>query len=407
MKAFLFRFLIPLIIMAGGAAGALHLKNRAQKAKHQEPQKLVTSVETMTASPIDMPVEVVVTGSVMAANQVTLTPEVTGRVIKLSPNLIPGSRFKKGQVIAKIDRKDYLFALTQEKSRVHKAALDLEVEQGRGAVAKEEWNLIMGDLGEGESVSQLALRKPHLDVAEQQAISAKSGLEKAELNLKRTVLRAPFNAMVIDKKVDVGQLVGPTTPVATLMGTDELWVNVSVPVAQLSSIDIPGVNAKKGSTATITQRVGPGHMIIRKGEVIRLQGQLDAKNRTANLLVSIKNPFDLEEAELPLLAGAYVEVDIVGRDMKGVFEIPREALREDAFVWLVGPGDKLKHMDVTVGWGDRDNVVVTHGLKPGDKLITSPLSFPIEGMTVREVNGTGSGKKVAESKPIPRQSEEQ
>ncbi len=398
MKKLLIILLIPAIIIFAGIRVAIFLKNQAGTAKHEDPTELVTSVETFVATSTDMPVALQVTGAVRAAKQVTVVPEVTGRIVKLSKNLIPGSRFKKGQIIARIDQKDYLLNLTQEKSRVDQANLDLQVERGRGAIAKEEWGLIVGDLGKDESVSELALRKPHLEVAKQQTVAAASAVERAQLNLQRTVLRAPFNAMVLDKKVDVGQLVGPTTAVATLMGTDELWVTVSVPVAQLASIDIPGVNAKKGSEATVIQRVGSGQTIVRKGEVIRLQGQLDAQNRTANLLVSVKTPFDVNGTELPLLAGAYVEVKLVGRDMKGVFEIPREGLREDAFVWLAGKKDRLKKVPVTVGWGTRDQVVVTHGLNDGDRIVVSPLSFPVEGMHVTEVNGKG-GEQTALRRP--------
>lgn len=394
MKKLLIILLIPAVIIFGGVRAAIFLKNRAGTAKHEEPSELVTSVETFVATAADMPVHLQVTGAVRAAKQVTVVPEVTGRIVKLSKNLIPGSRFKKGQLIARIDPKDYLLNLTQEKSRVDQANLDLQVERGRAAVAEEEWKLIVGDLAEDESVSELALRKPQLQVAEQQTVTARSGVERARLNLQRTVLRAPFNAMVLEKKVDEGQLVGPTTPVAALMGTDELWVTVSVPVAQLASIDIPGVNAKKGSEATVIQRVGPGNTIVRKGEVIRLQGQLDAQNRTANLLVSIKDPFGGEETDLPLLAGAYVEVKIVGRDMSGVFEIPREGLREDAFVWLADKKNRLEKAPVTVGWGTRNQVVITHGLKDGDRIVVSPLSFPMEGMHVKEVNGNG-GERTA------------
>ncbi len=392
-KMILLRGLLPLMVVACGVGGAVYLKKQSTSAKHRKPQELVTTVELITATPKEMAVRLQVTGSVRAARQVTLTPEVSGRVVKLSKNLIPGSHFKKGQLIARIDPKDYLLALNQLAGQVEQAELNLRVEKGRGAVAEEEWKMIVGDLGEGESVSQLALRKPHLEVAEQQAKSVKSGLEKARLNLKRTTLRAPFNAMVIDKKVDVGQLVGPTTPVATLMGTDELWVNVSVPVAQLTAIDIPGINADKGSPAEVSQRIGPNRTIVRQGEVIRLQGQLDSQNRTANLLVSIKNPFDSESAGLPLLAGAYVEVSIEGRALSGVFEIPREALREDAYVWLASKDDKLKKAEVTVGWSERDSVIITHGLTAGDRIVTSPISFPIEGMTVRAAGKPDARKK--------------
>ncbi len=384
MKSFLFKGVIPLVIIALGVGGAIFLKNQASKADYQEPKAVVTPVETITATPVDMPATITATGSVTAARQVSLTPEVTGRIVKLSENLIPGSMIEKGEIIARIDKRDFQLALTQEKSRVQQAQVDLAMEHGRSQVARQEWDLLSPQLGEMEEPPDLALRKPQLDAAKHQTQSARSGLDKARLNLKRTVLRAPFNAVVLDKKVDLGQLVGPNTSVATLIGSDELWVIVSIPMEQLPSIDIPGVNAQQGSSVVVTQRIGPDRSIIREGTVIRLKGQLDSQNRTAGLIVTIKDPFSTQGDELPLLPGAYVEVTIRGRALEGVHEIPREALRDGSFVWVAGPKDTLVKREVTVGFGTRDNVVITSGIESGARIITSPLFFPIEGMAVRE-----------------------
>lgn len=396
MKAILFKLIVPLLIVGAGVAGAMVLKSKAQKAKHVEPQQRVLQVETNIVATENLPVKVVASGSVRAAKQITLSPEVSGRITYVSPNLIPGSRFSKGELIARIDKRDYKLALEQQEGQVAQAKLNLTLEHSRGQVAKEEWALI-GEKKTGNSKGSLALRKPQLREAKQQEATAQSGLARAALNLKKTVIKAPFDALVIEKNVDFGQVVGPSSQLVSLMGTSELWVDVSVPVEQLASIRIPGINSDEGSDAKVVQKVGGDKTIVRNGKVIRLHGQLDNRNRTATLLVSIPRPFEVGQAELPLLAGAFVEVEIQGEVHQNIIRIPRGAHREGRYVWRVTKDDKLKRTEVEIGWKEPNHVIVTKGLKSGDEIVVSPVAFPLEGMPVQRVNRNQTATPVKKS----------
>jgi multidrug efflux pump subunit AcrA (membrane-fusion protein) len=177
-------------------------------------------------SKADVPVVVEATGIVSPARQIEVIPEVAGRIVGLSKKAIPGGRFRKGEVIARIDPRDYELAISQEQSRVRQAQLELELETGRGDIAAREWELMKEN--RKEPGNPLLLRTPHLETAKENLQAAKSGLERARLNRERTILRAPFNAIVLDKHVDIGQLTGPSTRVVTLIGTDQLWIDASV-----------------------------------------------------------------------------------------------------------------------------------------------------------------------------------
>ena len=98
----------------------------------------------------------------------------------------------------------------------------------------------------------LAQREPQLEASRLALKAAQSALKKAQLDLTRTTLRAPFNAMVVSENVDTGQLISPQTSVARLVGTDEYHVQVSVPVASLRTVrartaDAPGSEARSFS----------------------------------------------------------------------------------------------------------------------------------------------------------------
>lgn len=378
MKKVILRFLLPAGITAAGLAVAVVLVVAAPSAERSEPSPTVARVEVVEAQPIVAPALIDATGVVSAAREVPITPEVNGKVVALADELIPGGRFTQGQILARIDRRDYELAVDQERSRVRQAELELELEQGRGAIAEREWALL-GD-GRDPDEARLALRKPQLDTAERNLEAARSGLERAELNLERTVLRAPFNAMVLSEDVEVGQLVGPTAPIARLVGTDEVWVQVSVPVERLPVLSIPGYGeAEQGSPATVVLDLG-GDEVTRRGEVIQLLGELDPETRTAQVLVSIDDP--LRGGALPLLPGAFVHVTLEGAALSGVIEVPRQAVVDGDAVWIADADDRLARREVAIGWRTDEALYVTDGLSRGDRIVTTPLSLPVEGMAL-------------------------
>lgn len=370
-----------LVIVGGGVvAGAMIM---AQGSEEQvAPELEPVPVEALVVRPAPHPVTVETTGTVTAAKQISVVPQVQGRLTYVSDQLQPGGRFAKGEVMARIDRRDYALAVEQRRSDVQSAEVNLALEMGRQETAQREWEL----LGNSGAPPDLAARKPQLQSAKLSLESAKSGLKTAQLNLERATLRAPFNAIVLSESVDVGQVVGATTNVATLSGTDTLWVQVSVPVERLGNIDIPGANATEGSSARVVQALGR-EQIVREGHVLRLSGQLDQQSRTATVLVEVEDPFHLgglaegEMPGLPMLPGAFVDVTLTGRTVPDAIEVPRVAVNDNRYVWLV-EDDKLHRQDIQIGWGSTDNVYVTGGLEAGEQIVVTSLSFPIEGMPV-------------------------
>ena len=356
---------------------------------------MATRVEVVQVDAEDLTARVQATGVVQPAQQVALTPQVSGRIVWQSKKLEPGSRVEKGTVLARIDPTEFELLAEQARSSVRTAEVELELEKGRQRSAAREWALL-GD-GRDPEDAPLALRKPQLEASKQGLAAAQSSLKQAELNLQRTYLIAPFNAVVLDESIDVGQVVGPTTVAATLVGTDEVWVKVSVPVDQLPAVVLPRDDEESdeptGSPARIEQRLGGRSSIVRNGSVARLMGQLDPQTRTAQLLVAVPNPMEAAEGELPLLPGAYVDVAIDGKLMRDVFRVPRNALENGERVWVVDSENALRSRTVTIGWREADDVIVTSGLEDGSRLVVSPLALPIEGMPVDPVKRVAGEEK--------------
>ena len=418
------RALLPIVALAVGIAVMVSFIVTKPKAKKAARADLGALVEAQSVARERRLIKVRTHGTVIPSRQVVISPEVNGRVVWMNPELVPGGRFAAGEKIVRVDARDYSLAAEQQYSMVDQASTALEVEKGRKKIAERECELMGGD--NACKKGSLALRDPQMRTAEVALKSAESGLKRARLNVGRALLKAPFNAMVQARAVDIGQLVGPASPLVTLVGTDSFWVQLSIPVDRLAWIDIPGVRgAKRGSRALVYREIG-NERIERTGEVIRLLGDLDPLGRMARVLVEIKDPLGLETAArtavgegqqearpgLPLLIGAFVQVEIDGREVDGVVEVPREALRNGDTVYVIAnekvelppafsdllfwadPADvpallTLQTMavrQVHVVWRKPDSVLVNEGLESGDQIIVSPVPAAIEGMKVRTLD---------------------
>ena len=381
----LLKFALPPLILLASVGVAAILVTSGDQAEKSEPVPRTVAVEVLTVQTSATVPVVEATGLVQPAKRVDLVPQVGGQVVEISEKLMPGGRFEEGEVIGQVDPRDYNIAIRAARSQMKGAELELKLERGRSAIAAREWKLLGVQDGEENAAqeSALALRKPHLAVAQYAYQAAKGGLERAKLDLERATLTAPFNAMVVQKNVDVGQVVGPGTPLATLVGTDTFWVMVSLPVEKLTTLQIPQVNAIEGSSAIVSQQLPDGRTILRAGRLLQLAGQLDAMTRNAQVIVAVEQPLQpgSDGTGLPLLPGAYVKVQLSGAEMPSAISLPRPAVHDGNSVWLA-IDDRLTKRSVAVAEGDAKHVIITAGLEPGDQVITTPLPVPIEGAPV-------------------------
>ena len=365
--------LIPFAILAVGALGMAVMISSASSEERQTPEATILTVDAVDVVLQSRAVMIQGSGAVRSAQILPLSAQVSGVITELSPNLEPGGRFQAGEVLARIDSRDYRLAVAQEAARVQQAELDFRLAQERQTAAQREWELL-GNTGEAP---ELAARKPQLEAAELALESAKAGQARAELNLSRTVLKAPFPAMLQSEDIELGQLVGPGQPILTLLGTDEFWVRVSIPAARLDDIIQPDGASETLGRAWVRYRPAPNKLVEREAKVKRLEASLDAQARTAALIISIEEPLRYEG--MPILPGAYVDVDIEGKTVDGVAILPDTALINGEQVLLATADNTLEIRAVELGWRYGSDVFITAGLSAGERVITTPISFPIVG----------------------------
>lgn len=381
------RIVIIIVIIVIGVVAARYLiktKPRVSKRPAERTASLVTAVPLQSQS---QKVRIIAMGTVIPSREIVLKTPVGGEIISLEENFTPGGILQEGAALLQIDPRDYELALQQKERVLSDAGYASKIEQGRQDVAQREWDLLYGENGGKETESDLALRKPHLEKVQADIKAARADLELAKLNLSRTRVAAPFNGLVLNKYVDKGAFVAPQEKLADLVGTDEYWVQVSLPPDRLQWLKIPRANDETGSPVRVFYRQG-----IRDGQVIRLLGNLTKEGRMARLLVSVPDPLGLSSKDRdiePLILGEYVRVEIEGEELQEVFPIPRTALRNDREIWLADREGKLAIRPVEIIWRDETQVLVRDGLQSGDLLIISNLAVPVDGMAVRVDQGAG------------------
>jgi RND family efflux transporter MFP subunit len=390
LKHIVVTFLVLGVLGAAAGISVYWLKNRP-KAKRQPPKAEAALVEVVGVKPETRRVVVEAMGTVVPAREIRLAAQVGGEVISVSPDLLPGGLFGAGESLLKLEPRDYELAVRQRNNDLAKARSDLRVEMGQQSISRREYELLGQEVPEEDR--DLLLRLPQLEAAQATVASAEATLEKAELDLERTRVVAPFNAVVQSREADLGTHVSAGSPLVSLIGSDEYWVQVSVPVDRLRWIDIPGVNSKLGAGVRIYQDAAWGPGIFRKGVVQRLMTDLEPEGRMARLLVSVSDPLHLhagDEDRRPLLLGAYVRVQIDGRELPDVVSVPRDWLRSGEQVWVMDADGTLDIRQVEIAWSGNDLICISRGLDEGDLLVTSSLGTPVQGMALRTSDSAAS-----------------
>jgi RND family efflux transporter MFP subunit len=323
---------------------------------------------------------IVATGVVVAEQDVNLSSQVGGEVIFRSDVFTPGGFVKKGETLLRINSADYQNALQMRQSELHQAQADLDMEMGRQQVAKQDLELV-SDALKGQNQS-LVLREPQLNAVKARIESAEASVRQAELDLSRTSIRAPFDAHIINRNVNVGSQVARGENLGRLVGIEHYWVETSVPLAKLRWISFPD-DHEKASRVKVRNRSAWTEDEFRTGQVSRLIGSLENQTRLARILVEVSDPLATKNSgEQPLILGAFMEVSIQGKEIPDVIRLSRDYLRANQTVWVM-EDKKLQIRDVDVILQDANYAYITEGLSKTDQVVTTNLSTVVNGVRLR------------------------
>jgi len=375
------RFL-PLFVVIGGFAAAALLIATGPQVQPQTAQAIPPLVRTLIVQPGTHQFSVRTHGSVVPRTESELVPEVDGRVLRVSPALVSGGFFSKNDVLLEIDSLDYDVALEQARAGIARAESDLDNE--RKDHERQEDLVTKGSI----SASQLDNSLNRVTIAKATLREARARLARAERDLARTSMTAPYDGRVRSERVDSGQFVRRGEAIGTIYAVDFAEVRLPIHANELAYLDLP--ISKAGQALATQSRVTlsaefAGTVHAWQGKVVRTEGELDPTTRMVHVVAEVANPYDSRQERAPLAVGLFVDAMIHGKTIGNVTVLPRSALRRGNQVFVVDEQNRLRFRNVNVLRMVEDQVYIGEGLSEGERVCVSALQSTADGMLVRVV----------------------
>lgn len=370
---------LPVVVVVGAIAVALGLTATRAPVAPAAPEPVVPLVRVTAVETKAVRLDVETQGTVLPRTEGDLVPEVSGRVVWLSPSMASGGFFEAGDPLVRLDRGDYETALRRAEAGVaglrSQATLAARSRDRSRALARDGL-ISRASLDEAENAARVAAAS---------LADAEAALERARRDLERTELRAPYAGRVRSESVDVGQFVERGRAVARLYAVDYAEVRLPVPDAQLAFLALPLDGAASAGPVVDLRAQFAGTEQRWQGRVVRTEGEIDPDSRMINVVARVDDPYGRAAPTPgpPLAVGMFVSASIHGRELPQAVVLPRVALRAHDLVWVVGADGRLRERPVTVVRADRETVVVASGLAAGDRVCLSTVEGFVDGMVVR------------------------
>ena len=356
-------------------------------------------VETINLEASSYPVWIESYGSADPLTRTQLVSDVNGRVISVSNNIRAGASFKAGETLLTIDPRDFEIEVDVAKSSVADAWVKYKQELAQADIAEHDWNVKPGTI-EGR---ELALRKPQVAAALAGFDAAKARLAKAELNLERTEVKAPFDGKVLKQMVDLGQVLNPSQTIAEIYSTDYIEVRLPVKAQDLAHINLPAdlINLDDFTQTNLPKVTFEGELggktYTWQGKLVRSEGAFDASTRMLYLVAKLDNPF-VSTNQLPALrVGQFLRAKIQGKALSNVYAIPRSAVSQNNMIAVAEKGI-LKKYKINPLWTDTNSVIIAADsaksdfstavavINSSDQLILTPTANLASGTRVKSLN---------------------
>ena len=327
-------------------------------------------------------------GYVVAQRKAAVASKVTGRLVSLSVE--EGSKVKAGQVIARFENDDVKAARDQSEANLNAARHNLEQAKAELNDAAISFNrnkdlVSQGFISKAEHDASEARYKKAVAAAaaDEAAIKASvAALQSANVALEYTLIRAPFDAVVLTKNADIGDIVTPIgaaanakAAVVTIADMDSLLVEADVSESNLQQVKIGQPCEIQLDALPDSRFRGTVHMIVPT-----------ADRTKATVMIKVRF-VDQDRRILPEMSA---KVAFLSREVRSDEQKPRTALNPDAIrdrngkktVFLIKE-NRVMETPVTLGKKFGDMVEVLSGVKSGDRVVLKPLNKMREGLRIK------------------------
>jgi RND family efflux transporter MFP subunit len=381
------KIFLPIALILGSllVAGVL-VANRPSNTMVEAQERVVT-IDAAEVVLEDIRISVLAQGTVTPHRETSIVSEVAGKILKVSPSFNAGGYVAEGEVLIEIDDGNYQANLMRARASVESAESALATEKGRAEVAYNEWQKLPKNSQRSQDATDLYLRKPQLEQAQAQLLAAQADLQKAQDDLERTIIRAPYDALIRSKRSDLGQYVSPGTPLAEVFAVDYAEVRLAIPQGKLAYLDLPGVSGydtlEQAPMVDLYTDVS-GEVTHWTARLHRTEGVFDERSRVLFTVARVSDPYALDIGDTqPLRMGTFVKANIVGKLFEDLVALPRHVIRAGNMVWVVDDQMRLRNRKVSTLRTEGKQIYVNSGLQEGDLVSLTNISGAIPGTSVQ------------------------
>lgn len=384
------RVVMPIAILLGCILIAGYLIRTPTTVSETAPEVIPVSVRVAQVELESVQLVVESQGKVQAAQIANLSTAVAGPVAWISPSMQAGAYVLEGEPLLRLDASDYETAKARSQASLQQA-------EAEASHATNELERLTG-LAEQRLASDSQLQDARRTAAVNAArlADAQASYRQAELDLERTEIKAPFNAIIETREVELGQYVNRAQSVAVLYGADEVEVRVPLAIRQLGYLDIPlssrgELSQSEAPEVTLKGFYG-GEEHIWIGTLVRTEATIDPNSNTVQTIIRVQQPVGSSDKHaafgnkpIPLPVGLFVQAEIVGKQVDDIIALPRSVVRNNNQVLVVDAENKMYFRDIEIFRLEEDRVLISGGLLPGEFICTSPIQAVVDGMSVQPI----------------------
>ena len=376
-----FRFFLPagLIILSVILVAVMVSIAKNKRPERKEETNTAVMVDAIDAEMQSLKLTVISQGTVRPRTETTLVSEVSGKIVSVSPSFEAGGFFRKGDMLLQIDPSDYNTALKRAEAALASRQAKLSDESARSRQALNDWK----NLGRSGQPSDLVVRKPQLQDAQANVSAAEADVEKAQRDLQRTRITVPYDGLLKEKLVDIGQYVTPGTRMGVSFAIDTAEIRLPLSKNDIAFLELPSATdveqvpfpkvtllpAESGSTQSW------------QAKIIRTEGVVDEASRMVYAVAQVVDPYGVlglsNQDELKV--GTFVSAQIEGVAVENVVVLPRFVVQSDNTVLVANEDRELEVRKVTVIRAEPRIVYISAGVSGGEKVVTTTLEAPIPG----------------------------
>ncbi len=391
-------YITPLLIIVAALVLLKVFTSMAAKPNKKPMENKPPLVEVLALQQQPIAFSISSQGTVKPSVETLLIPEVSGQIVSVSEKFKNGGYFTQGEVIVAIDDVTYRTNVLQAKSQLESAEASLLEEQAKAEQAKHDW------LQSGKPLAEapiLALRKPQLQRAKAAFDAAKASLQQAEIKLARTQIKAPFNGIIKNKQVDIGQYVTMGTQLATTFAVDYAEVRLPIKQQDIAFLNLPSLTEKNALQSDVDLSMTTnGKTQHWHSYLARYEGEVDPNSRVHYVVTKVNDPYRLLDSTktTDLRVGSFVQAKIAGKSIDNVLAIPRNAVHGANTINLLDANNELHIQNMAVLRSDHDYIYSQQTIPDGMRLIVTKLATPVEGMKLRVAGETENDIAIKQDK---------